>query len=303
MASHRMIRVRTAAPPALTDAALTALDGPGRAEPGTTAATRHRTGAAPAVQPPTVRPPLSADPQRCLDGATVLERTGSHQVTAVAGHARRLGSVHRLHRRAGTNPEHREEPEATTAHLPETGAARSRLPETGAVAGNHLPEAGTARGRLPGAGTALVGQRSAVVPALGTAEDLRDHSGPEQRRRATTPDPRAARAVAFAYAALGKPYAWGATGPSAYDCSGLVQAAWKSGSVTLPRTTYTQINAGPRVDRSQLAPGDLVFFHSGISHVGIYVGGGRMIHAPHPGAPVRIAPIDQLPFAGATRPA
>ncbi|QHC25880.1 C40 family peptidase [Streptomyces sp. GS7] len=313
-----MTRVRTAAPPAVTDTALTdtvvtALDGPDGAEAGTTAATRHRTGAAPAAQPPTVRPPLSADPQRCLDGATVLERTGSHQATAVTGHAHRLGSVRRLHRRAGTNPEHREEPEATTAHLPKTGAAGDRLPETGAIAGNHLPQAGTARGHLPetgttkghlsGAGTALVGQRSATVQTLGTAEDPRGHPGPEQRRRATTPDPRAARAVAFAYAALGKPYAWGATGPSAYDCSGLVQAAWKSGGVTLPRTTYTQINAGPRVDRPQLAPGDLVFFHSGISHVGIYVGDGKMIHAPHPGAPVRIAPIDRLPFAGATRPA
>ncbi|MEU9489518.1 C40 family peptidase, partial [Streptomyces decoyicus] len=116
-------------------------------------------------------------------------------------------------------------------------------------------------------------------------------------------DPRAARAVAFAYAALGKPYVWGATGPSAFDCSGLTQAAWKAGGVALPRTTYTQISSGPRVDRSQLAPGDLVFFYSGISHVGLYVGDGKMIHAPHPGAPVRIAPIDQMPFAAATRPA
>ncbi|MGW3275595.1 C40 family peptidase, partial [Streptomyces kronopolitis] len=117
------------------------------------------------------------------------------------------------------------------------------------------------------------------------------------------PNPRAARAVSFAYAALGKPYVWGATGPSAYDCSGLTQAAWKSGGVALPRTTYTQISSGPRVDRSQLAPGDLVFFYSGISHVGLYIGDGKMIHAPHPGAPVRIAPIDQMPFAAATRPA
>ncbi|MFE2425518.1 NlpC/P60 family protein [Streptomyces sp. NPDC059373] len=117
------------------------------------------------------------------------------------------------------------------------------------------------------------------------------------------PSERAARAVSFAYGALGLPYVWGATGPSAYDCSGLTQAAWGAAGVSLPRTTYTQINAGTRVSRSQLQPGDLVFFYSGVSHVGLYIGNGQMIHAPHPGSPVRIAPIDQMPFAGATRPA
>jgi cell wall-associated NlpC family hydrolase len=109
--------------------------------------------------------------------------------------------------------------------------------------------------------------------------------------------------VSFAYGALGLPYVWGATGPSSYDCSGLTQAAWRSAGVSLPRTTYTQINAGTRVSRSQLQPGDLVFFYSGVSHVGLYIGNGQMIHAAHPGAPVRIAPIDEMPFAGATRPA
>ncbi|GAA2075233.1 hypothetical protein GCM10009801_29760 [Streptomyces albiaxialis] len=113
---------------------------------------------------------------------------------------------------------------------------------------------------------------------------------------------RATRAVAFARQALGKPYVWGATGPSGYDCSGLTQAAWRAAGISLPRTTYTQINAGKRVSRSQLRPGDLVFFYSSRSHVGIYVGDGRMIHAPRPGRSVRVSPIDQMPFAGATRP-
>ncbi|MYU14300.1 NlpC/P60 family protein, partial [Streptomyces sp. SID8361] len=114
---------------------------------------------------------------------------------------------------------------------------------------------------------------------------------------------RAARAVSYAYAALGKPYVWGATGPHGYDCSGLTQAAWRAAGVSLPRTTYTQINAGRRVTRDQLAPGDLVFFYSGVSHVGLYIGGGRMIHAPRPGAPVRMASVADMPFAGAARPA
>lgn len=80
-----------------------------------------------------------------------------------------------------------------------------------------------------------------------------------------------------------------------------MQAAYRSAGISLPRTTYAQINAGQRVSRSQLQPGDLVFFYSGISHVGMYVGNGQMVHAPNPSAPVRVAPIDEMPFAGATR--
>ncbi len=115
------------------------------------------------------------------------------------------------------------------------------------------------------------------------------------------PDARAAAAVAYAHRKIGSPYVWGATGPDAFDCSGLVQAAYRAAGVALPRTTYAQIGAGRRVSRAELLPGDLVFFYPGISHVGIYVGNGRMIHAPNPSAPVRSAPIDQMPFAGATR--
>ena len=118
---------------------------------------------------------------------------------------------------------------------------------------------------------------------------------------AQAPNSRAAAVVSYAYQKLGSPYVWGATGPNAFDCSGLVQAAYRAAGVSLPRTTYSQIAAGRRVSRSELLPGDLVFFYAGISHVGIYVGNGRMIHAPNPSAPVRVAPLDEMPFAGATR--
>jgi cell wall-associated NlpC family hydrolase len=118
---------------------------------------------------------------------------------------------------------------------------------------------------------------------------------------AQAPDSRAAAAVSYAYAKLGSPYVWGATGPDAFDCSGLVLAAYRSAGVSLPRTTYAQIGAGRRVSRSELLPGDLVFFYSGISHVGLYIGNGQMIHAPNPSAPVRLAPISEMPFAGAAR--
>lgn len=113
---------------------------------------------------------------------------------------------------------------------------------------------------------------------------------------------RADRAIAYARQAIGKPYVWGATGPDAFDCSGLTRAAWQYAGVRLPRTTYGQIDSGTRIPRSALAPGDLIFFYSGVSHVGLYIGGGKMIHAPRPGENIRIAPIDEMPFAGATRP-
>ncbi|MGY4926871.1 NlpC/P60 family protein [Streptomyces sp. 900105755] len=98
---------------------------------------------------------------------------------------------------------------------------------------------------------------------------------------------KAAKAIAFARAQIGKPYVWGATGPGSYDCSGLSQAAWKAAGVSLPRTTYDQVNAGTTVSLADALPGDLVFFYDDVSHVGIYIGNGMMIHAPKPGAYVR----------------
>ena len=98
---------------------------------------------------------------------------------------------------------------------------------------------------------------------------------------------KAEKALAFARAQIGKPYVWGATGPGSYDCSGLTQAAWKAAGVSLPRTTYDQVNAGTTVSLADARPGDLIFFYDDISHVGIYIGNGMMIHAPKPGAYVR----------------
>ncbi|MDQ0405869.1 NlpC/P60 family protein [Streptomyces sp. NBC_01723] len=116
-------------------------------------------------------------------------------------------------------------------------------------------------------------------------------SGGNGSSGSSTPDSsygtKAEKALAFARAQIGKPYVWGATGPGSYDCSGLTQAAWKAAGVTLPRVTYDQVNAGTTVPVSQALPGDLVFFYDDLSHVGLYIGNGMMIHAPKPGAYVR----------------
>ncbi|MFJ7626318.1 NlpC/P60 family protein [Streptomyces sp. NPDC097595] len=114
---------------------------------------------------------------------------------------------------------------------------------------------------------------------------------------------KAEKVLAFARAQLGKPYVWGATGPSSYDCSGLTQAAWKAAGVDIPRTTWDQVNVGTRIATADLQPGDLVFFYDDISHVGIYKGDGMMIHAPKPGANVREESIYYMPIYGSVRPA
>ncbi|MFC5215431.1 C40 family peptidase [Streptomyces coerulescens] len=98
---------------------------------------------------------------------------------------------------------------------------------------------------------------------------------------------KAEKALAFSRSQIGKPYVWGATGPDSYDCSGLTQAAWKAAGVDIPRVTYDQVNAGTTVPLSSAQPGDLVFFYDDVTHVGIYIGNGMMIHAPKPGAYVR----------------
>ena len=100
------------------------------------------------------------------------------------------------------------------------------------------------------------------------------------------------KAVAFAYAQLGKPYVYGATGPDSYDCSGLVQAAWAAAGVAIPRTTFEDWDDLPHIPVSQMVPGDLVIY-DGEGHVAIYVGDGYIIDAPHTGADVERVPYDE----------
>ncbi|MFG3367905.1 NlpC/P60 family protein [Streptomyces sp. NPDC090032] len=114
---------------------------------------------------------------------------------------------------------------------------------------------------------------------------------------------KAAKVIAFAESQEGKPYVWGATGPDSYDCSGLTQAAWKAAGISLPRTTWDQVKVGTTVTTANAQPGDLVFFYDDISHVGIYIGDGKMIHAPKPGANVRVESIYYMPIHSVVRPA
>ncbi|HEX8631815.1 MAG TPA: NlpC/P60 family protein [Catenuloplanes sp.] len=112
----------------------------------------------------------------------------------------------------------------------------------------------------------------------------------------------AARAVAFAFAQLGRPYRWGASGPHAYDCSGLTSAAWARAGVRLPHSSRAQWGTVARLSRAELRPGDLIFYYGGVSHVALYVGGDRMIHAPTYGQSVRVDAVGYQPVRGYGRP-
>ena len=163
----------------------------------------------------------------------------------------------------------------------------------------------------------LIAQRTAAAQAAATTRAVaatrpRSNSGSSNSNSGSSnsqlptnlpaPSPRAAVAIEFARAQLGKPYQWGATGPGTFDCSGLTMRAWQAAGISIPRVSGDQFKAFPRItDYSQLQPGDLVFRGPGGSnHVGLYIGNGLMINAPQTGDVVKIAPIRST--SGAVRP-
>jgi peptidoglycan DL-endopeptidase CwlO len=160
-------------------------------------------------------------------------------------------------------------------------AAASRAQEQAAAAG-------TSRQELADRALRSTGSRQSPPPSA---------SGP-----APAGSGGAGTAVATAYAELGKPYAYGAGGPGSFDCSGLTSFVWAAAGVSLGHFTGAQRGQGSPVPRGAEQPGDLVFFGGDLHHVGIYVGGGQMIHAPHSGDVVRLAPAFTGDYVGAVRP-
>ena len=243
---------------------------------GSIAAAQYRSGGI----DPAVQLALSSDPDQYLERAALADRADSRQAATVNSVRKQLQEINQL----------RTEADETLADLTSRQAELKKNKKT-------VTKKLDAAKRLL---AQLNGEQRAKLTGEDRASRTADRGG-VSGTPAKAPNSRASAAVSYAYKALGSPYVWGATGPNAFDCSGLTQAAYRSAGVDLPRTTYAQIAAGHRVPRSQLQPGDLVFFYQGISHVGIYVGNGQMIHAPNPSAPVRLAPINQMPFAGAAR--
>ncbi|MCX7831842.1 MAG: NlpC/P60 family protein [Actinobacteria bacterium] len=150
-------------------------------------------------------------------------------------------------------------------------------------------------------------QRVAYVPSVSYTPRGRSYVSRGDERDEPNSDVSLGRqAVSIAYSLLGRPYRWGASGPGAFDCSGLTMYVYSQLGIYLPHSSSAQYYSGRRVSYDELAPGDLVFFarRSGrISHVGIYIGGGMMIHAPQTGDVVRVVPLSNHGgYVGAVRP-
>ncbi|WP_039797055.1 C40 family peptidase [Nocardia araoensis] len=148
---------------------------------------------------------------------------------------------------------------------------------------------------IPGVGTFDVPNEVPVPPGIPGLE----LPGPAPLPFAA---PRSSGDIALdaALSKVGSPYVYGAAGPNAFDCSGLVQWSYRQAGVELPRTSGAQLAAGTPVSLDDLRPGDLVSFYGG-SHSGLYAGDGNVVHASTSGQPVKVAPISSMPIAGARR--
>lgn len=219
---------------------------------------------------------FSDDPDDYLDKAAVLDRISSRQ----AGELKEL---------QGAMRDLSQEREEATRKLGELDKSRKAVARHKRTVEQKLSKARQLLNAMPGADRAAYDRasRSGRVPDLTGAVPS---SG------------RAAAAVAAARSAVGRPYVWGANGPSGFDCSGLTQWSYAQAGVGLPRTSQAQAHTGRAVPLSQAQPGDIVTYRGDASHVGMYVGNGQVIHAPYPGAPVRYDPVGMMPVNTVTRP-
>ncbi|MFI9805168.1 NlpC/P60 family protein [Streptomyces sp. NPDC052301] len=248
-----------------------------REQLGSLAGAQYRSGGV----DPAVALLFSDDPADYLDKAATLDRIGAQQ----AGQLRELQSAMR------ELAQERSEAAGKLAELERSRkavAAHKKTVETKLAKARKLLDAMSAADRAAyGRASRSDGSDRLDLPGL---------------TGAVAPDARAAAAVAAARSALGRPYVWGANGPSGFDCSGLMQWSYGHAGVHLPRTSQEQRFAGRRVPLSQARPGDLVVYRSDASHVGMYVGNGQVIHAPYPGAAVRYDPVGMMPISSVTRP-
>ncbi|HEX6920356.1 MAG TPA: NlpC/P60 family protein [Actinomycetes bacterium] len=240
---------------------------------------------------------LSDEPESFLQQASALDQLGRRQ----AGTMRKMAAARQqLKQDRLAVDQQRAKAEALQARLrAEKKTVEDKLARAQAVLHTLKAEE---RARLEAARRAAAARARAQAAAAARASRSASRSGGSTATYNGPASGRAAVAVRTAYAQLGDPYVWGADGPSSFDCSGLTMYSWAAAGVSLPHSSRAQYSSGRHVARSDLQPGDLVFFYSPISHVGIYIGGGQMIDAPHPGASVRITSISTMPYSGATRP-
>ncbi|MET8698922.1 NlpC/P60 family protein [Kitasatospora sp. NPDC058032] len=232
----------------------------------------------------TVQLMLSTDPEGYLSRARTLDQAAERQnetLHEVVGRQRVLDQ-----RRA-----------EATAKLAELEQTRKALAESKQQIQQRLA---TAQRLLNSLGTA---ERARLAAQDARDAEQRVTRGTDRLDLGSTPpaSERGAAALAAAVRMIGSPYVYGSAGPKAFDCSGLMYWSWRQAGVTLPRTSQAQAYAGQRVSLSEARPGDLVIFYRDMHHVGMYAGGGVVVHAPYPGAKVRYESVGTMPVAGVIR--
>ncbi|HUR51622.1 MAG TPA: NlpC/P60 family protein [Mycobacteriales bacterium] len=231
----------------------------------------------------------TSTPQTFLDRASSLDRIAAGQSAQLA--AARTAR-HRLDVVNGDLAREQRARDRVAATLAESKAQiQSSLAEQQRLLSGLKAEE---RARLEARRRAAAAERARASRSRHSASTGGSYNGPASGR--------AGVAVREAYRKLGSPYRWGAAGPSSFDCSGLTMWSWGKAGVSLPHSSQAQYSSNRHVSRSNVQPGDLVFFGSPIHHVGIYIGGGRMISAPHTGDVVKIQPAFRSDYAGAARP-
>jgi peptidoglycan DL-endopeptidase CwlO len=193
---------------------------------------------------------------------------------------------------------------AVTATAAAAAALVGVLPNVTDTAVRSAPDAAAPDAATPDAATPDAAAPEALTPEAAPATPTRATPTvdlPVRRVALSAPSRAGSAAVSHAMSKLGAPYRWGAAGPSAFDCSGLVSWAYKKVGVSLPRTSRAMSRVGSPVSKSALRPGDLVFFYTPVSHVGIYIGGGKVVNASQPGTPVKVSNISGMPFNSARR--
>ncbi|MFJ5843252.1 NlpC/P60 family protein [Streptomyces shenzhenensis] len=249
-----------------------------REQIGPLAAAQYRNGGV----DPTLQLFLSGDPDDYLEQAETLGRTTDRQAAAL----RAFQSKQR---------ELAQERAAAGRRLEDLQEARTKAKEKKDEVQAKLTKARKLLNSLTAAQRAeMAAAQDREDAAAGTSDTPATYNGPAGGRAKT--------AIDFAYAQLGKPYEWGSTGPNSFDCLGLVGAAWRSAGVSLPRTIKQMYDAGRKVSQADLQPGDIIYWYNDSQHNGLYIGGGKAIHAPRTGKNIEIAPVSSMPFYAASRP-
>lgn len=259
----------------------------GRREAGRLARQQYRRGDV--GLPPLVQVLLTRDPRSAMDSLHVIQRSAGRQALTV----KRLVAGERRQNQLATRARAAlaKQQKLTTRHKKQRDAVRSKLHDVqrmlASLSGSQLNRIRT----LETAQQASAQRRLTSSSKLGKAKGHRK------------PSASGARALRYALKQIGKPYRFGAEGPGAYDCSGLTSRAWRKAGRSIPRTSQAQWKTLRHVSMKRLRPGDLVVYYRSASHVGMYAGGGKIVHAPRPGTDVKLAPVGAIPAVqGAVRP-